>query len=576
MATKPSRIQLYKNRYKDLEAEKAPFLPMYQLIGEYVMTRKQDFTSKTSPGGFETQNIFSSVAPNSNQRMASALVGNLWPNGARSVRLTRPRYIPDTEENKAYYDAITNVYVDVMDSPETGTFPALQEYMLDQGSFGTSGVLVKKTGDLTDPLRLKALNVKYFLIDEDKDGFVDTVFISDDLTAKQIVDEYGLENVSSKVKEAYTNYDIKTKFQVIHLIEPRRTIARTKGNLSYPIASIHFEWETEKILRESGYTKMPAIIGRFLKALGEKQGRSAAMFSMPATMRLNLAWEMIFRAGGKKLKPPLYLLDNGSLGADTIDTSEDALNIFSTMGVGEKSPVGVLYDVGNLQDIFPIVEALVKDVTDSFYIDQLMDLNNEKKMTFGEAQIRDRIRGEGLNSIFKRQETEFFSRLVFSSFSCLEEEGLMGVERGSPEEQRLIQAGLEPIYYPPDVLRAKKRGQKIYKVKYISPASRIMRTEELQGITTLLDMNMAAAQGFPEILDNVDPDKIERLMYDLLNVDEETLRASKVTADIRAARAEMQKQRAQMENMQLGADVMMKTSQAQSMREGAINGRPRG
>lgn len=576
MASKPSRIALYKNRYKDLETEKAPFIPMYQLIGEYVMTRKQNFNSTVTPGTFETQNIFSSVAPNSNQRMASALVGNLWPNGARSVRLVRPRYIPDTEENKAYYDEITNVYVDVLDSPETGTFPALQEYMLDQGSFGTSGVLVKKTGNLTDPLRVKALNVKYFLIDEDKDGFVDTVFICEELTAKQVVDEYKIENVSSKVKEAYNQYDIKTKFKVIHLIEPRRTISQTKGNLSYPIASIHFEWDTEKILRESGYTKMPAIIARFLKALGEKQGRSAAMFSMPATMRLNLAWEMIFRAGGKKLKPPLYLLDNGSLGADTIDTSEDALNIFSTMGVGEKSPVGILYDVGNLQDIFPIVEALMRDVTDSFYIDQLMDLNNEKKMTFGEAQIRDRIRGEGLNSIFKRQETEFFSRFVNSSFACLEEDGLMGVERGSPEERRMLEAGLVPIYYPPDVLRAKQRGQKIYKIKYISPASRIMRTEELQGITSLLDMNIGAGQAFPEMLDNIDPDQIEKQLYDLLNVDEETLRASKVVKDIRAQRAEMQKQAQQMQQAQMASDVMMKTSQAQSMREGAISGRPRG
>jgi hypothetical protein len=321
---------------------------------------------------------------------------------------------------------------------------------------------------------------------------------------------------------------------------------------------------------------MPAIIGRFLKALGEKQGRSAAMFSMPATMRLNLAWEMIFRAGGKKLKPPLYLLDNGSLGADTIDTSEDALNIFSTIGVGEKSPVGVLYDVGNLQDIFPIVETLVQDVTDSFYIDQLMDLNNEKKMTFGEAQIRDRIRGEGLNTIFKRQETEFFSRFVNSSFACLEEDGLMGVERGSPEERMMLEAGLVPIYYPPDVLRAKKRGQKIYKIKYISPASRIMRTEELQGITTLMDMNIGAAQAFPEMIDNIDIDKIETQLYDLLNVDDETKRATKVVQDIRAARAEMQKQQAQMQQAQMASDVMMKTSQAQSMREGAISGRPRG
>jgi hypothetical protein len=214
-----------------------------------------------------------------------------------------------------------------------------------------------------------------------------------------------------------------------------------KKNKEYPYASLHFEYVSNKILRESGYLQMPIIISRFLKALGEKQGRSPAMFAMPAILRLNVVWELLMRAGEKKLDPPLYLLDNGTLGSDTIDTSPRAINVFSVSGLGEKAPVGQLYDVGMLQDIYPIAETLVNDITKAFYVDRLMDLNNETRMTLGETQIRDRIRGEGLSSVFKRQESEFFSRFVSTVFNMLLEEGLLGVVRGSESERKIYPPG---------------------------------------------------------------------------------------------------------------------------------------
>jgi len=572
-----SRIKVLKQRYKTLFAEKQRWHAMYQLIGEYVLTRKQSFQTSEQPGEFLTERLYSNVAPNSNQRMASSMIGNLWPNGARSVQLDRPRNIPDTKENKAYYDEVTNIFVDVLDAPETGTATMLQEYMLDQGAFGISGARVKKTGDLTDPLRISALNVKHFVIDEDKDGFVDTIFVEYEWTARRIIDEYGIKNVSVRIKEAFEQNNTTIKFKVIHLIEPRKNAPLVpKNNREFPFVSIHFEFQSEKILRDSGFLTQPIIIARFLKALGEKQGRSAAMFAMPAIMRLNVVWELLMRAGEKKLDPPLYLLDNGSLGGDTLDTSPRGLNVFNVSGMGEKAPVGTLFDVGLLQDIFPIAESLTNDITQSFFIDQLMDLNSESKMTLGEAQIRDRIRGEGLNSIFKRQEAEFFSRFVATVFNMLLEEGLLGVIRGSENEKKILEAGLVPLYIPGDIAKAMVRGQKVYNIKYISPASRIMRTEEVQGLVQALDITLGAAPALPEMADNYDPDKLVKKLNELSGVDEEILRDTETIKAIREARAEMQKQAQQIQQAQIAADVGMKISQAQSMKQGAISGRPRG
>jgi hypothetical protein len=252
------------------------------------------------------------------------------------------------------------------------------------------------------------------------------------------------------------------------------------------------------------------------------------------------------------------------------------LNVFQISGLGEKAPIGAIYEVGQLQDIYPIAESLVKDITQAFYIDRLMDLNNETKMTLGEAQLRDRMRGEGLNSIFKRQETEFFSKFVSTAFNMLLEDGLMGVVRGSEAEQKILRAGLVPLYIPGDVVKAMSRGQKVYTIKYISPASRIMRTEELQGVVQALDITLGAAPAFPEMADNYDPDKLVKKLNELSGVDEEILRDTETIKAIREMRAQMQKEMQQIQQAQIGADIGMKVSQANSMRQGAISGRPRG
>jgi hypothetical protein len=344
-----------------------------------------------------------------------------------------------------------------------------------------------------------------------------------------------------------------------------------------PISSIHIEWDTNKILRESGFNQMPISVGRFTKALGEVYGRSPAMFAMPAILRLNLAWELVMRAGEKNLDPPLYLLDNGALGGGTVDSSAGGLSVFNTTSLGEKSPVGALFTVGDMSPIAQLIEQLIGDVSKAFFIDRLMDLNNKTRMTFGEAQIRDRFRGEGLSGTFKRQETEIFSPVIKSSFNILFEMGLLGVVRGSDRERELFDQGLVPLIMPTSVVKAVERGQKVFDIKYVSPANRIMQIEELQGITQTLDLTIGMMQGgIADAGDNLDSDKIVRRITELTGATDEMLADTKTIKDIRKIRAENAQAAQQIQMAQIGADINMKGAQAQSMKQGAISGRPSG
>jgi hypothetical protein len=572
-----SRLTVIKQTYETNKAIRDLWLPMYQLVGEYVLSRKQTFQTTVQPGEFLTQQLFSSVAPEAARTAASAILSNLWPNGARSVVLERPRYIPESGEVKRYYEEANENYTEILDNPRAGLATALDEFMLDQMVFGICGIERTRTGDIDLPLRFRAHNVKFLVVAENENGIVDTIYIEPDINVRQVVEKYGIKNVSQKVRELFNNGKLTDKVRVVQCIDPRREGKYGFGNKNMPVASIHFEWDTNTILQESGFKNFPVTVARLLKALGEVQGRSPAMFALPAILRLNLVWELIMLINEKRADPPLWMLDNGALGGGVVDTSPGGLSVFNTSGLGEKAPIGALFEVGDARALFEIAQQLVDDISRAFYIDKLLDFNNEVKMTLGETQIRERMRGEAMSSTFKRQEQETIDPLMQGSVDDLLESGHLGVIRGSRQEIDFLEAGIVPLYMPDSVAKAYQRGQKIFKFKYISPANRMMRTEELQGLTRGLDVAMALTKGLsPEYGDSYDPDVVMKKVRELTGSSEKIARVQSLIDQIRENRSQMAQQEMQVRMIEAASDAQMKQAQSQSMLQGAMNARPKG
>ena len=71
------RVEFLLRRYEALKQNKQVWLNHYQLIGQYVMTRKQNFTQKLQPGDFLTNDIFDTTGVRANITMAAILLGML-------------------------------------------------------------------------------------------------------------------------------------------------------------------------------------------------------------------------------------------------------------------------------------------------------------------------------------------------------------------------------------------------------------------------------------------------------------------------------------------------------------------
>ena len=558
------RVRAVLNRNKELKRRKNPWLSHFQLIGQYILTRKQNFTMQFEQGAFLVRELFDNTAIKANDVMASALIGALWPNSAKTFQMKSARNIPDGPEEKEYFIFVTNEMASIMDDSRAGLTVALTEYMKDQGSFGTSGIAIFENPKGPLPIRYKAWDVKTMSIDENQDGFVDTIYNECELTPRKVVQEYGIENVSAETKDSFLSGKDK-KVIVLHAIEPRMDADPLKfGSKDMPIASIHIEVRSGKILRESGFEEMPVPVTRFSKALGEMYGRSPGMGALSDIIELNAIWEAVTLAIEKNLDPPLAVLSDGDLGPAIIDTSAGAINVFNISGRAGKQqqPIFPLFTVGEINTVVALIEKRVAAINEHFFIDRLLDLNNDTRMTLGEAQIRNELRGASLGSIFARQEAEMFTPAISRTFNLMLKLGRLGVIKGSQEEAELRAKGIEPRLIPESVARAMVNGEEVFQIKYISPAKRTMQAEEVQGLLASWNFAITSAPVVPDIMDNYDTDFIAKRLAEITGASEEAIRDSKTIKDIRALRAAELAKVDQLEKLREASEVARNLGQA--------------
>lgn len=570
---KKTRAQKILKKHEQLKSAKAFWIPTWEFVGMYVLPRKQDIGNHVQEGtGSVTGQIFDSTATRANQQMASAIIGAIWPNGPKTFKLEPPDDMEMAEackaENKNYYNKATKRVQSAMNDNRAGLITSLDEYMLDQGSFGTSGIFEEENfgpDEYQKPFTFYAVDCKKACIMEGKDGFVDTVYIEKHLTVKQMIEEFG-EACSKKVKDMWKNDRPNEKVKVLHAIEPRipGTTAMF-GNKGLPIGSIHIEIDSQKILKESGYSEMPCFITRFWKANGEIYGRSPGTESMPDIIGANIMGEAFALAQEVMLDPPGILSHDGSIGGGIVDRSAGGLTIRNVQGRLNEANHKVweqLVTIGDMTPTKEYIEMLQVNIKEAFFIDRLTDFNNDTRMTLGEANMRDQMRGQSLNTTYARQISELFDKLVQRAFHIMLGKGLLGVVKDSDQYNDLMLAGEDPWVIPDDIAARMLANKHSYKVTFISPAVRAMRSEELNGIINMLSFIEKIAPVYPQILDTIDWDALVYKLQELTGSPDEVLNSLERIQEIRNNRDQMQLQMAKAQQAEQQSLTAKHASQA--------------
>lgn len=544
-------INYYCERYKKLKAKKMLRRDEYEFINRYV--RQEGNYFKETDEYEEYDRIYESTGPNSARKLASVLKGILWPSAEEAFMLQLVDDISDTKENRGWIEGVTNTMVDVMDYSKAGLNNSIDEELYDQVCFGSGGVFIAK--DEKTKVRYTAWSFKDIYFDEGENSVVNSVYRDARWTVKKLVETYGLDNVSKKVKDCYNSNNLNDTVLVVQAIEPRII----NGKEGYTFESVTFENDSKHIIKKEKFFEFPCPIVRFYKNSDSVDGMSPARLARPAIREINRKVELREYLEEQEIQPSLGLITT-AFGGDSLDVTPNALNAFNDTLAGSGSPVFRIIPPVNLNISDEGVRRLEEKITEAFSLDRLLDFNNESQMTLGEANIRNQIRGQVNNSIFSRQDSEFFTPLIERTFNILFREGEFGVVEGSEEEEVLIREGKPVKYIPTEIAEKIQKGEEFYKIKYLAPSERMKSSEKLNGLIQTIQITAQLAQIKPEVLMHLSERDILKSLIEMSGAPQTTILGEDEVQQILEQQA-MKEQALENQQMQMNEAEIAKQQQ---------------
>jgi hypothetical protein len=515
-------------------------------------------------------NVSDDTVLDSARTAAASLGGALWPNNDESFEIV-PRedysnlsdtdFMFKTEEVKNYLREVTKRLRSAIGSFEGRFLLAQAEHLDEQVVMGTSGVFGEEdeTND-QQPFHFRSCSVETCVIDENSKGHIDTVYFEYNYTARQVVEKYGYKNCSARTQGLYDGDRLDDFIKVIQAVEPRPDGKVGADILHKPYRSIHFEWSSKHLLKESGMDECPVFITRFRKLPTELYGRSLAMDALPSVKELNVLRAAFSKAMLLILNPPYGYYHDQIAGGGNFDMSPGARVALYATG---RIPQGQLPIMPLLQiQLPPVAEQRIQNLTEiidgKFLNDVLTDFNNKTRMTLGETNERVQLRHQALSGIFTRQIVELYHPMIKWAFNVMMRRGLLGLNPliDATKIQMMQALGMSPLVIPQEFAKAMASGRTPYTIRFISPAARAMKADTLNGLEKLTNYVLAITNaGGVGAADNIDADDAIRQYQDLVGAPVSVIVGMDKLKKIRDQRAQAQQMAQQIQMAQAKAEI---------------------
>ena len=523
-----------RKRLDKLEADRGTWESHWQEILDYVMPRKAEITFLRSRGEKRTEVLFDSTAITANNLLAASLQGTLTSPSLPWFSLK----LRDDDANK-----IRDVQIWLEDTArrmyavfnESNFNTEVHEMYLDLCSVGTSAIFVEEAneGFLQGGLHFNTLHIAEYFIQENSTGRVDTLYRKYKMTARQAVQEFGEDNVGTKIKEALKAKP-DTQFNFIHAVEPTADYERATGKAKtkLPFHSCHVCFEDKMVVRTGGYNEFPYLVPRWSKATGEIFGRSPSYNALPDIKTLNKAVEIGLKAWAKAIDPPLLVTDDGVIGR--VRMTPAGITVVRSDTAIKPLQIGSNWQITDLKE-----NQLRTAIRQAYYSDQLQ-LQEGPQMTATEVQVRYELMQRLLGPTLGRFQTEFLNPLIERVFGIM-----MRADALMPRPEAMSGMNMD--------------------IEYVGPLARSQRMEEAIAVERLYQLAMQVVQVDPTVMDVINHEQAIRMRATLLGVPKTVLRGEDEVAEIREQRAAAQQQAQEQAMAQQQADTAL--SQGKAMTE---------
>ena len=536
-------------RWTRMDSDASYWLSMWQQLSYYVMPRKSYILTRTlGPTMDRETNLFDTTAVRANEVMAAGVMSYIHDAGSDWLSITAQERKDTPPSVEQYYAECSKIILAAL--ARSNFYTVAHEMHLDRGAFGTAVMYVEEGSEA--PLNFRTFNVGTFRVSDNFDGLVDTIFIKREMSVRQLVEEFGEENVSETTRKRYQQPDgsgMEDKVEVIQGIYPRPEKEREKGKLdpkNKPIASVYVEYASKKVLRNSGYDEQPFFCVRWEKWQNASYGWSPAWVAYPDAKQLNFLQKQMDALAELAAFP--RVLAPESLSSE-IDLRAGGITYFNTSDPGavpREWATSGRYDIG--QDRIKEKQRHIEEAFNvplfQMFAQEDMQVGGQAAITATQVRAMESEKLTMLSPSYALLTTELLIPLIRRVYGILARQGAF------PEPPKeLIQVAMNGEPYLPEP-----------KVIFNNRMSIAVANRGADAIDTVVQQSMAVAQatGDPSHLDIYDFDEIARTKAIVNGADPEFLRNPDEVDRIRQARAQQQARQAQMEQEQHMADIAQK------------------
>ncbi|HEN5152324.1 phage tail protein [Klebsiella pneumoniae] len=408
------------------------------------------------------------------------------------------------------------------------------------GNYSTGAMAVLE--DDSDVIRTMMFPIGSYYMANSARGSVDTCFRKFSMTVRQLVMEFGLNNVSDSVKGMWDFGNYESWIEVIHAVYPNidRDTAKLNSK-NKPVKSVYYEvgGDSDKLLRESGFDEFPIMAPRWEVNGEDVYGSSCpGMIALGQVKALQLEQKRKSQLIDKATNPPM--VGPSSLRNQRVSLLPgDITYIDQVTGQDGFKPAYLVNP--NTADLLADIQDTRQIINSAYFVDLFMMLQNINTRSMPVEAVIE-MKEEKLlmlGPVLERLNDECLNPLIDRTFSIMARKNL-----------------LPP---PPDVLQ----GMPL-RIEYISVMAQAQKSIGLSSLSSTVGFIRQLAQAKPEALDKLNVDQAIDAFAEMSGVSPTVIVPQEQVEQVREQRAQQQQQQ-QMVAMGMAAAQGAKTlSEAQT------------
>lgn len=539
MAAETLKEQLQKQQAQ-LTNDRSSFDPHWRELSEFINPRGSRFlVTDVNRDDRRNTKIVDPTATLAARTLSSGMMSGITSPARPWFKLATPD--PDMMDYgpvKLWLEVVQRRMNEVFN--KSNIYQSLPLLYASLGNYSTGAMAVLE--DDSDVIRTMMFPIGSYYMANSARGSVDTCFRKFSMTVRQLVMEFGLNNVSDSVKGMWDSGNYESWIEVIHAVYPNidRDTAKLNSK-NKPVKSVYYEvgGDSDKLLRESGFDEFPIMAPRWEVNGEDVYGSSCpGMIALGQVKALQLEQKRKSQLIDKATNPPM--VGPSSLRNQRVSLLPgDITYIDQVTGQDGFKPAYLVNP--NTADLLADIQDTRQIINSAYFVDLFMMLQNINTRSMPVEAVIE-MKEEKLlmlGPVLERLNDECLNPLIDRTFSIMARKNL-----------------LPP---PPDVLQ----GMPL-RIEYISVMAQAQKSIGLSSLSSTVGFIGQLAQAKPEALDKLNVDQAIDAFAEMSGVSPTVIVPQEQVEQVREQRAQQQQQQ-QMVAMGMAAAQGAKTlSEAQT------------